>query len=109
MAFQWDKIPATKTTLQKNRAPTTDDAVYNYPVIWVYTASNLAWLLKDGTINTLPSTSGNAVTGDISSTSIADLEDSITAIEEGYMKKSVYDTDNDGIADEAEHIDGGSF
>jgi hypothetical protein len=81
MAFQWDKMPATKTTLQRDRAPTTADAVYDYPVIWVYTASNLAWLLKDGAISTLPPTSGNVVVGDTSSTSIADLEDQIADLQ----------------------------
>ena len=109
MAFQWDKMPATKTILQKDRAPTTADAVYDYPVIWVYTASNLAWLLKDGAIQVLPPTSGNITVIETSSASLAELENEIDAIESDYMKKSIYDTDSDSVVDEAETIDGGSF
>jgi hypothetical protein len=77
MAFRWDLIPETSTTLQRNRAPTAADADAWYPVVWVYTSENLAWLLKDGTIQTLPPASGNVTTGDTSSTSIADLEGEI--------------------------------
>jgi hypothetical protein len=81
MAFRWDLLPPTKTTLQRDRAPTTADATAWYPVIWIYTSENLAWLLKDGTIQVLPPTSGNVTTGDTSSTSIADLESDITNIQ----------------------------
>jgi hypothetical protein len=109
MAFRWNIMPATKTILQKDRAPTTADAVYDYPVIWVYTASNLAWLLKDGAIQVLPPTAGNITVIETSSTSLAELENEIDAIESDYMKKSIYDTDSNSVVDEAETIDGGSF
>jgi len=75
MAFRWDLLKPTKTTWQRNRAPTVADASMWYPVVWVYTAMNLAWLLKDGTIQVLPPTSGNTVVvASGSGTSITELE-----------------------------------
>ena len=51
------------------------DASAWYPVVWVYTAENLAWLLKDGTIQVLPPTSGNIGTVEgVTSTEFSDLE-----------------------------------
>jgi len=81
MAFRWDLLKETKTTWQRNRAPTTADASMWYPVVWVYTSANLAWLLKDGTIQTLPPTSGNVTVGETSSTSISDLENQISNLQ----------------------------
>jgi hypothetical protein len=75
MAFRWDLLPQTSTTLQRDRAPVVADASAWYPVVWVYTAENLAWLLKDGTIQVLPPTSGNIGTVEgVTSTEFSDLE-----------------------------------
>ena len=82
MAFRWDLLQPTKTTLQRDRAPTTADATAWYPVVWVYTSANLAWLLKDNTIQVLPPTSGNAVIiPGISSTSFSELEAKVDGLE----------------------------
>ena len=81
MAINWRALEGTKNTLMKTTDPTAADAIYDYPVVWVNTTSNLAWLLKDGAINSLPPTSGNTVTGDTSSTSIADLEGQISDLQ----------------------------
>jgi len=108
MAFRWDLLPQTSTTLQRDRAPTTGDATAWYPIIWVYTAKNQAWLLKDGTIQSLPPTTGDPA-GVNTSAALSELEAALANIQEDYMKKVDYDTDEDNIVDEAESIDGGSF
>lgn len=81
MTLRWDKLLPTKTTLIKNRNPTVNDAIYDYAVIWVNKLTNSAWLLKDGTIQTLPPTSGNVTVGDTSSTSIAELANSLSNLQ----------------------------
>ena len=83
MAFRWDLLAPTSTTLQRDRTPTTADATAWYPVVWVYTSQNLAWLLKDGTIQVLPPTSGNVVVVDgVTPTELADLESRVDDLEE---------------------------
>jgi len=110
MTLRWDLLLPTKTTLIRDRDPEIADAHYDYGVIWVNKPDNKAWLLKDGTITVLPPTTGTLViTGDTSSTSMADLEESIANLEAGAMLKSVYDIDHDDIVDEAEKVDGGNF
>lgn len=82
MAFRWDLLKPTKTTLQRNRAPVVSDASAWYPVVWVYTAMNLAWLLKDGTIQVLPPTSGNVtIIAGVSATSFNELESKVDNLE----------------------------
>ena len=109
--MDWSALQPTKAMLMKTTDPTSVDATQNYPVVWVNTVSNSAWLLKDGTIQVLPPTSGNvsSSTGGESATSISDLESQINNIETNYMLKATYDADGDSIVDEAETIDGGSF
>jgi len=114
MTIQWDLLLPTKTTLIRARDPTIADAHYDYAVIWVNKLTNRAWLLKDDTMQVLPPTTGTVV--DVASAdypSLIELEAAVADIEADLqadvMRKSVYDIDLDDIADEAEHIDGGSF
>lgn len=108
MTLQWDKLLPTKTTLIKQCDPTVADANYDYGVIWVNKLTNNAWLLKDGGITRLPPTTGT-VTDLSTGLSLSDLQSTIEDLEDDIMRKAVYDKDMDGVVDEAESIDGGSF
>lgn len=112
MAFRWDLLLPTKTTLIRQRDPTVADAYYDYGVIWINKPDNKAWLLKDGVIYILPPTSGMVTDigswpnyGDV----LQDVVDIVETTMDEYMKKEIYDTDLDNVVDEAETIDGGNF
>ena len=108
MTLRWDKLFPTMKTLIKKRDPTTADADYEYAVIWVNELINKAWLLKDGHITLLPPTTGT-VTDLITGRSLSDLQSTMEELEDEIMRKTVYDKDKDGVVDEADKIDGGSF
>lgn len=83
MTLRWDLLSPTKTTLIKERDPTIADANYDYGVIWVNKPTNSAWLLKDGTIQVLPPTTGTVI--DIASagtTTIAELGASLSNLQQ---------------------------
>ena len=104
----------------KTTAPGVGDADYSIDYIWVNVTTNVAyvlssitsgvasWVVKvpDSIINEGQGGEirviGETAMGDVVRTPGAGLLES-----EGYMKKSVYDPDNDGIVDEVELVDGG--
>ena len=114
MTLRWDLLLPTKTTLIRERDPTIADADYDYAVIWVNKLTNSAWLLKDSTMQVLPPTTGTVVDVATAPTiSMTELETTVDnlqkEIDDEMMRKSVYDTDESDIVDEAEAVDGGSF
>ena len=110
MALTWEKLKAFGNIVKKTFAPTTVNCVYNERIIWINTATdpNTAYLINGLTITPLPVELSSSPLPS-QATSISNLEDRLDAIESDYMKKSVYDTDADGVVDEAEAIDGGAF
>lgn len=110
MTIRWDLLSGTHPVLQRSREPTTADCKYDYPVIWIYTAQNLAWLLTPTpAVLPLPPTTGVSSGVTPLATTVANLESTVNDMIDAYMKKSVYDTDSDSVVDEAETIDGGAF
>jgi len=96
MALTWENLKAFGNVVKKATVPVAADCVYDEITIWINTVTDIGYLINGATITPLPVTVGSEVP--VSSSVLDD-----------YMKKSVYDTDDNNIADEAETIDGGSF